>query len=154
MSDRTVGGASGDDCGAVPALIDALHDRHFPVRNEAVRALTVIGDRRATQPLAQNTLKDPFFLIRVNTAIALAKLQDLRAVAPLVEALDDPDENIRKTARYALTEITHAGVQDQDAAWKAWWEKNRERIAKEILEGRDSSGSGSGASEVDLGSGK
>lgn len=141
----------GDDAGAVPALIECLRDTHFPVRNEAVRTLAVIGDPRATLPLCETTLRDPYFLIRVNTGVALAKLHDLRAVEPLVGALDDADENIRKTARYALGEITGAGVEDKNEAWKTWWTQNREQIARRILQGRPTRTPG--ATEEDLGSG-
>lgn len=137
----------GVDTEAVPVLVDALRDRHFAVRNESVRALAVIGDRRATIPLLETTFRDQYFLIRLNTAVALARLRDPRAIAPLMRALDDTDENIRKAARYSLGEITGAGVEDSDVAWKAWWERNRERIAKDILDGRGTSGT----SEVDLG---
>ncbi len=140
----------GVDSAAVPVLIDALKDKHFAVRNESVRALAVLGDRRATRPLLESTFSDPYFLIRLNTAVALARLQDPRAIGPLIEAISDPDENIRKAARWSLSEITRAGVEDTDAAWRAWWAANREQVAKDILEGRGTSGT----SEVDLGPGR
>ncbi len=139
----------GDDRGAVTALIELLRDDSFQVRNEVVRALAVLGDRRATLPLVNTPLRDPYFLIRLNTAVALSRLRDPRAIEPLIRVLDDPDVNIHQAARFALAKITGAGVEDKNESWKAWWEINRERIARDILEGRGTTGT----SEIDLGGG-
>ena len=50
-------------------------------------------------------LQHPVSNLRKESAIALGEIGDTRAIAPLEAALADPDPDVRKLARLALTAI-------------------------------------------------
>ncbi len=122
---------------AVDALISALDDAEGVVRAAAASALGAIPDPRAAGPLVRALLNDPdaqfnaahslaqiggahtvdLLIDALKTGEAAAKitmietlgqLGDKRAVEPLKPYLDDPDEGIRETARWALRQLGYS----------------------------------------------
>ncbi len=73
---------------AVEALIAALKDNYHDIRYGAVKALTMIKDRRSVGPLIL-TLKDRSRDIGQVAAEALGRIGDVRAVEPLIAILKD-----------------------------------------------------------------
>ncbi|MEM7356189.1 MAG: HEAT repeat domain-containing protein [Acidobacteriota bacterium] len=71
-----------DDPRALPALLAALSNAAFFVRDRAAGALGRLGDPSAVEPLIYR-LQDPTWTVRVAAAEALGAVGDPRAVAPL-----------------------------------------------------------------------
>ncbi|MFZ3169413.1 MAG: HEAT repeat domain-containing protein [Candidatus Methanoperedens sp.] len=113
-------------------LIQALMDKDWHSRSEAVNALGEIGNKKAVEPLIQ-TLKDKNEDVRWRVAWALGKIGDERAVEPLIQTLRDNDEIVRKGAAWALGKIGEKAVEPLIQALK---DKNEDVRweAKEILE--------------------
>jgi HEAT repeat protein len=118
-----------------PALVRALTDRHWQVREEAaqtigklrlglaipdlvqamqdeywqvrVKATRSLGILKAEAglPALVDSLKHQISNLRKEAAIALGEIGDTRAISPLEAALADPDPDVRKVARLALTSI-------------------------------------------------
>lgn len=95
---------------AVDPLIDALTHRNDRVRGEAVRALGMIGDVRATPHLIQRLQESKFPILQaVYEALEGFGAQ---AVPALTEALGDEDTKVRSSAAMMLGEIkTTSAVQ-------------------------------------------
>ena len=74
------------------------------MHEEAVEALSKIGDTRAVEPLIA-ALKDGHMDVRGAAAKALGKIGDARAVEPLVTSLRDEITNVRGAAAEALGKI-------------------------------------------------
>jgi len=87
----------------VEALIQALKDTTWSVRENAAEALGEIGDARAVEALIQ-ALKDQSGSVRANAAWALGKI-GRPAVEPLIQALEDEDGDVRAGAAEALERI-------------------------------------------------
>jgi HEAT repeat protein len=81
----------------------------FPVREQAARALGLIGDRSAV-PYLIAALEDPEFRVGVEAARALGRLGDDRAVDPLATLLNSSDTELRETAVIALAQLGAASV--------------------------------------------
>jgi hypothetical protein len=74
------------DRAGVSALIEATTTgTSHPDRRDAVRALGLIGDERAVEPLLE-LLED--FRLRRYAALALGRIRDERALAPLLDRLE------------------------------------------------------------------
>lgn len=88
---------------AIPALLNALHDREDPTRCVAALAL---GEMRAASAIPALTLllADPSGWVRGAAADALALIGE-PAVPALGEALQDPRDGVRVRAAYALHRI-------------------------------------------------
>ena len=104
-----------------------LRDSEAPVRLTAVRALGLIADERAVEPLIA-MVEDPIAEIRCATAIALGKLGDYRAVAPLIELLADDDEQVTRDAWQALKDITGKDFRKNKLTWRSWWILNKNKF--------------------------
>jgi HEAT repeat protein len=84
----------------------ALNDPSATVRNEAARALGVIGEKRAIGALSQLLKKEPSWENRMAIVAAFEALGDRRAGPVLAEALlKDPDWRVREKAAEALMEL-------------------------------------------------
>ncbi len=88
---------------AIPALLNALHDREDPIRCVAALAL---GEMRAASAIPALTLllADASGWVRGAAADALALIGE-PAVPALGEALQDPRDGVRVRAAYALHRI-------------------------------------------------
>src|SRR3989442_251830 len=75
---------------AVLALLEALEDDHWMVREVAAQALGLIGDLRAVEPLLRKARADRDMGVRESCIKALGEFGDARAVEGLVEAVNVP----------------------------------------------------------------
>ncbi|MDZ5457967.1 HEAT repeat domain-containing protein [Azohydromonas lata] len=104
-------GLAGPDELAVvlPALLAALNDATWPVREEAA---TTLGKLRPEDPAAIRALcasmEDDYWQVRLRAARALGRLRSRDALPVLTEALAHPAGNLRKEAAIALGEIGDA----------------------------------------------
>ncbi|MBI3273002.1 MAG: HEAT repeat domain-containing protein [Planctomycetes bacterium] len=112
----------------LPPLLQRLDDTSFTVRNEAVRALAVLGSPEAVNDILAKTLHDEYFLVRLNSAVALAHIKDPRAIEPLIGLLADTEKPVRKEAAYALENITGQKLGESPSAWRSWWDANHSTI--------------------------
>ena len=86
---------------SVDYLIKALADEDYQIRKDCVKALGLIGDKRAVEPLIE-TLEDLDSAVRINSAKALGLIGDKRAVEPLIETLEDYDYFLSRKSAKAL----------------------------------------------------
>lgn len=100
-------GHIGDPC-AVEALVEALRDDHWEVREPAVWALGNIGDPRAVKPLV-HALND--WTIRNEARDALVHI-GAAAVEPLIKTLRRSDAETRREIVRALGQIDDPRVVD------------------------------------------
>jgi hypothetical protein len=123
-----VGGAPGGGGGAgadrrppaTPALIQALRDEKWEVRQAAAEALGQIGDPQATPALIQ-ALRDEKWLVREAAAKALGKLLPISLPQNEQErrAWQKRMASIRRAARRAKEYELLAAVLERQAAWEA-----------------------------------
>ena len=96
---------------AAPVLIELLTDRDNNVRANSARALGLVKDATAFEPLAK-LLNDPSEQVQVSAARSLASLADRRAIAPI--------DRVRREAAQAVRtrqgEWQRAPAADQLAA--------------------------------------
>lgn len=86
---------------AVPYVIEGLRDPADRVRAGSARALGVLDDGRAVEPLV-SALADGAPGVRVQAALALGNLGRLDAVPALVKALTDQPPAVRANAALSL----------------------------------------------------
>lgn len=90
----------------LPALVDALGDPVFTVRNAAARAVASFG-WSAHRPLLR-ALPDAQGVARRQIVRLLGELQVASAARPLRNLLDDPDPGLRADAARALAQLDAA----------------------------------------------
>jgi HEAT repeat protein len=91
----------------VPALIGALHDPDNRVRSEVIATLKLFGPRAApaVPALCSVLREDRDARFRCVAAEALGMIEAPTAVLQLIDALEDPDEEVREAAATALGRI-------------------------------------------------
>ena len=105
---RVVGSVALQSLGepAVPYLIDALTQPSPEVRLNAAYALGEIGMPLDTIiPALINTLTDPVWNVRRLVVRSLVRIGD-PAVEPLIQALNSPDQDLRRMAERALNDMS------------------------------------------------
>ncbi len=95
--------------GAFEEVVMALRTGDDEVREEAVRALGELNDRRAVEPLI-SILNDENRYIRREAAKSLGRIGDERAIPPLISALKDEDRYGREGAAEGLGEMGEKAV--------------------------------------------
>jgi len=95
---------------AIPALVRALHDKHYLVRTGAADALGGMG-RSAVNPLRWTLRRAKDWKARMYAAKALGKIgpKAKAAIPDLKRALRDPKDSVRKHARLSLGQIRGGG---------------------------------------------
>jgi HEAT repeat protein len=123
------------DNSAIPALVEALKDRYFEVRSQAVLALGNIGDARAI-PLIKPFLQDEEAEVRSAACIALTKFHEPSVFDEIANVmLDDPIIEVRHSAAMALGNTKHLAAIPflmealRDSSW--WFE--RDEAAADLL---------------------
>jgi len=93
-----------------------------------IRALKGCGWRAVLAHIAL-LAGNPDEYLRETAASELGRLGDPRAIEPLIRAFEN-DESIyvRGFAPDSLRKLTGEEIGDDAAAWRQWWEKNRERF--------------------------
>jgi HEAT repeat protein len=95
-------GKTGDPV-LVPLLIQALSDPDKGVREQAMLALSAIG-QAAIEPL-KKAMNDPKWETRYRAVEALGKIADQQVVSPLIQALHDERDHVRYMAAKGLREV-------------------------------------------------
>jgi HEAT repeat protein len=92
------------EVGAIPYLIELLHDKDSEVRWQAV---TEIGyfDYKPAVPILIQLLNDDDLQVRDRVAEMLGRLGDLRAVPALITVLQDNVEQVRQAAIVSLGKL-------------------------------------------------
>lgn len=91
-----------------PALIAALEDACWQVRQLAARALGRLRDGQAVSALVTHALAHDIANLRKEACVALGEIRAISALPALEGAAQDPDPEVRKTARLAITLIQQA----------------------------------------------
>ena len=100
-----LGLAQGRESAVLPALLSALRDDAWQVREEAAATLGKLRLPDSVEPLIE-ALSDGYWQVRLIAARALGRLKDRRATEALIrDALTQDKVNLRKEAAIALGEI-------------------------------------------------
>jgi HEAT repeat protein len=99
-----LGFAAPSDTAALDALIAALRDDAWQVREEAATTLGKLRASAARAPLVA-ALDDAYWQVRLRAARALGKLHDTQAAPAIAALLAHPISNLRKEAALALGEL-------------------------------------------------
>ena len=93
---------------AVETISKALkEDVDELVRHEAAFSLGQLGFRNAIKPLSDAVEKDPSIFVRHEAAIALGVIGSEDARSILLSALNDPSEEVKKSAIVALSNLDY-----------------------------------------------
>ncbi len=122
---------SADHADVLPALIDRLsYDKDASV---VIPVLEALAAKRPRDPdvLAKIAakLQDPAWQVAVTAARALGAIRSLDSVDPLIEALRKAEGRVRFDLNAALVAVTGVDKHGEPAAWKDWWDRNREAVA-------------------------
>ncbi len=110
---------------AVDPLVGLLNDPNPETRQEAARALGLIGSVRAIGPLLEK-LSDENNDVRFKAIESLGKIGSEDAVAPLIDILDDGTEDTTRSAAFALGRIgSEAAVRPLIGFLESqnWWDR-------------------------------
>ena len=119
------------DPGSVPALMEMLGKSPDPMRGDVLRALGFFHDAQAMQVLFDN-LHSAQVTDRMNAILGLKNLGTKEVIPAMVAALNDPEQQVRQVANFALEGLTGHKVpasanpsRDEPARiasdWHAWW---------------------------------
>lgn len=99
-----LGFAAADDNAVVSALLTALADAAWRVREQAASTLGKLAVPTAATPL-MTALDDDYWQVRVNAVRALGRLREVRAATAMTALLRHTVSNLRKEAALALGEL-------------------------------------------------
>lgn len=112
------------------ALLEALKKDKEPAVSvaivDALRELKV-GSPEAVAAIAAQ-LQSDYWQLKVSAAQALQAIGSLAGIEPLLDALAKNDGRVRVEINDALAALTGVDKHGDPAAWKAWWEPNREAV--------------------------
>jgi hypothetical protein len=89
------------DTSSVENLLKAADNDYYSARYQVIRALGVIGDRRAV-PAIRNAMKDSVELVRTIAAVSAGRIADPSLLPEFVRAFDDVYYGVRMSAQDAL----------------------------------------------------
>ena len=95
-----------------------MKDTSEDVREQALFALSQLGDSQAVPAILPLLAKDESEDVRQQAAFALSQIGDESAVAALTAALKDPSPDVRRQAIFALSQIAD-GDTDHEASTAA-----------------------------------
>jgi HEAT repeat protein len=107
---RTIGKIGPDAAGAVAALIDALGDDEWTIREHCAESLGQIGAEAAGDGVAAllTALDDPVARVRKDAARSLGQIGADEALPQIEKLLEDPEEIVRKAAQGAVEKLKPA----------------------------------------------
>lgn len=109
-----------------PALVAQLkRERDAGVRVALIDAVRLQKAWEAVELLCAS-LKDEYWQVKVAAAQALRESKSVDAIEPLIAALKGADGRVREELNLALVGITGVDKHGDEAAWRSWWERNRE----------------------------
>jgi len=117
----------------VEVLTGHLKDSDEDSRRWAVEGLALVGTTQTIEPLLKTMHDDPSASVRERAACSLAESgmltreQRLSAVPRLLSYSDDPalDAQTHTWAFQALSDITRQHLPNDSAAWRNWYDSNR-----------------------------
>jgi hypothetical protein len=89
-------------------------------------------------------LKSDLWQLKATAAATIKALKIKEAVEPLVDALSKSEGRLRMDLNDALVALTGADKHGDPAAWKSWWESNREAFAQGTYAAKPGDGAGDG----------
>jgi len=89
----------------IDKLIDLLRESEVQIREEAVKALGMIGSTEALPHLIERLKEDPAATVRANAALALSYFESKECKRALKEAADDEDWEVRHDSAIAMGEF-------------------------------------------------
>ena len=92
---------------AVETISKALKEDVELVRHEAAFSLGQLGFTSAIKPLSEAVEKDPSIFVRHEAAVALGVIGSEDARSTLLSALNDPSEEVKKSAIVALSNLDY-----------------------------------------------
>ncbi|WP_455776691.1 HEAT repeat domain-containing protein, partial [Burkholderia stabilis] len=104
-----LGFAAPDDTTVITALLAALRDAEWQVREESAGTLGKLRVALARDPLVA-ALDDDYWQVRLRAVRALGQLRDAVAAPAVVALLAHTISNLRKEAALALGELRDAGT--------------------------------------------
>ena len=115
-------------------LLASIHDENVNVRYWAVEGLAYLGTDETIEPLLRIFHDDPSPMIRERAACSLAqsgmlnRRQRMTAVPALLDYAGDMslDDQTRGWVFQALRDITGQDLPRDPAAWRAWYDRQRE----------------------------
>lgn len=133
----------------VPVLAAALADPDWRVVTSAAVSLGMTQDEQGVAPLValyQKGAND--WRVRADAVAGLVRARVPAAVPPLIDALDDAEVLVARTAYEFLVEIAHQKLEQKPDAWTKWWAENQKHVVlsvpEDVLERRKSLGYGTG----------
>jgi HEAT repeat protein len=112
LRERLIKGES--EAGAIVALLDALAKKD-QWDEETIRAVAL-------------HLESTFWQVRYSAAMALKSSKSPHAIEPLARALERADGRLKHDLHEALVAVTGVDKGMDAAAWKTWFESNREQL--------------------------
>ncbi len=120
---------------AVPRLLELFNEESNEVKLRIIGLFVLIKDERAL-PLLRSLVYHNVLSLRCRAAWALGEIPHRLNVPPLIDALSDPNGDMRFFAITSLQKLTGLrlgfepnGSEESRAAavarWKEWWEKNK-----------------------------
>jgi HEAT repeat protein len=135
----------------VEGLIKCLKDRDLTILYETIRALGMIGDERARDPihtqcgstdwrlreacafalgsfkdeksfaLLKTAIKDEEWKVRESAVFSFRRINNKEAVEPLIAALNDTNRRVAVEIRETLKKFTGKDFGFDIDLWRAWW---------------------------------
>lgn len=124
-----------NDPRAYDAIVDALEkDGSSEVKGKAAFALGQMKDERARDKLL-GCLKSNLTAVRRSAALVLGRADDTKVIEPLIAALNDPEDEVSKSAARSLKTLTgqdalyeanqNKSRDEVQRTWQEWWKKNK-----------------------------
>lgn len=107
----------------IDVLINALYDTDVDVRRSAAKASERLDDARLVLPLASATSdrNDKVREAAINAMAVVVKKDTEREAYVLVNALDDPDQDVSNASFRALKKITDKNLARSSESWRDWF---------------------------------
>jgi len=94
-------------------LIDLLQESDAQIREEAVKALGMIGSKEALPHLIERLKEDSSSTVRANAALALSHFESEKCKITLKEAAEDEDWEVRHDAAIAMREFQDEEIKEK-----------------------------------------
>jgi hypothetical protein len=89
----------------LPRVAAAAADERAEVREAAVVSIGMLGGKSSRKLLLEKLKNDPSPEVQAASADALGRIRSLDAMPALLDLLDSPSENVRRSAALAITKI-------------------------------------------------
>ena len=109
----------------IPSLVVASNNKDHSVADPAVWMLHAEGNGGFSHMARMLGSAAPD--VREFVARVMRQTKDVRGIEPLIEALDDEDESVRRTALEALEAITDERFGPDPAKWREWRQTQQQR---------------------------